>query len=136
MLRWLTAGESHGPALVAVLEGLPSGVSVTTDDLPVTVSFTRRADPGQAREMTAWVRAGLSMAEGFPGFLGGRGAAHRSLNHGLAEMPTAGPNRRQPALLRAILGKLLARPRALVFPQAVKDVQRTASEIEDVLVEG
>jgi len=33
MLRWLTAGESHGPALVAVLEGLPSGVSVTTDDL-------------------------------------------------------------------------------------------------------
>jgi len=31
MLRWLTAGESHGPALVAVLEGLPAGVEVTTD---------------------------------------------------------------------------------------------------------
>ncbi|MFI5637348.1 chorismate synthase [Streptomyces goshikiensis] len=30
-LRWLTAGESHGPALVAVLEGLPAGVPVTTD---------------------------------------------------------------------------------------------------------
>ena len=30
MLRWLTAGESHGPALVAVLEGLPAGVPVTT----------------------------------------------------------------------------------------------------------
>ena len=30
MLRWLTAGESHGPALVAVLEGLPAGVQVTT----------------------------------------------------------------------------------------------------------
>ncbi|GAB3644657.1 chorismate synthase [Streptomyces sparsus] len=30
-LRWLTAGESHGPALVATLEGLPSGVPVTTD---------------------------------------------------------------------------------------------------------
>ena len=27
MLRWLTAGESHGPALVAVLEGLPAGVA-------------------------------------------------------------------------------------------------------------
>ncbi|HEX3213417.1 MAG TPA: chorismate synthase, partial [Actinomycetota bacterium] len=26
MLRYLTAGESHGQALVAVLEGLPSGV--------------------------------------------------------------------------------------------------------------
>ena len=33
MLRWLTAGESHGPALVAVLEGLPAGVSVTSEDL-------------------------------------------------------------------------------------------------------
>jgi chorismate synthase len=31
MLRWLTAGESHGPALVAILEGLPAGVSVTTE---------------------------------------------------------------------------------------------------------
>ncbi len=31
MLRWLTAGESHGPALVAILEGMPAGVEVTTD---------------------------------------------------------------------------------------------------------
>ena len=31
MLRWLTAGESHGPALVATLEGLPYGVPITTD---------------------------------------------------------------------------------------------------------
>ncbi|GGZ04146.1 chorismate synthase [Streptomyces nitrosporeus] len=29
-VRWLTAGESHGPALVATLEGLPAGVPVTT----------------------------------------------------------------------------------------------------------
>ncbi|MET8947838.1 chorismate synthase [Streptomyces sp. NPDC004542] len=29
-LRWLTAGESHGPALVATLEGLPAGVAITT----------------------------------------------------------------------------------------------------------
>mgnify|MGYP001354216177 CR=1 FL=1 len=28
MLRWLTAGESHGPALTAVMEGLPAGVRV------------------------------------------------------------------------------------------------------------
>ena len=33
MLRWLTAGESHGPALVAVLEGLPAHVSVTSGDI-------------------------------------------------------------------------------------------------------
>ncbi|GAA1808303.1 chorismate synthase [Nostocoides veronense] len=30
MLRWLTAGESHGQALVATIEGLPAGVEVTT----------------------------------------------------------------------------------------------------------
>jgi chorismate synthase len=30
MLRWLTAGESHGPALMAVLEGLPAGVSTSS----------------------------------------------------------------------------------------------------------
>ncbi len=40
-------------------------------DTPVTVSFTRRADPAHSTEMTAWIRAGLTMAEGFPGFLGG-----------------------------------------------------------------
>jgi chorismate synthase len=33
MLRWLTAGESHGPALLATLEGLPAGVPVTTEFL-------------------------------------------------------------------------------------------------------
>ncbi|MDT5040278.1 MAG: chorismate synthase, partial [Actinoplanes sp.] len=33
MLRWISAGESHGPALVAVLDGLPAGVAVTTADL-------------------------------------------------------------------------------------------------------
>ena len=32
-MRWLTAGESHGPALVAILEGLPAGVYVTSDDI-------------------------------------------------------------------------------------------------------
>lgn len=33
MLRWLTAGESHGPELVAILEGLPAGVPVSLDDI-------------------------------------------------------------------------------------------------------
>ena len=32
-MRWLTAGESHGPELVAILEGLPAGVPVTTGDV-------------------------------------------------------------------------------------------------------
>ncbi|MGZ4556852.1 MAG: chorismate synthase [Mycobacteriaceae bacterium] len=33
MLRWITAGESHGPALVAVLEGMVAGVEITTEDI-------------------------------------------------------------------------------------------------------
>ena len=33
MLRWLTAGESHGPALVAILEGLPAHVAITSGDI-------------------------------------------------------------------------------------------------------
>jgi len=40
VLRWLTAGESHGPALVAVLEGLPAGVPVTSSD--ITKQLARR----------------------------------------------------------------------------------------------
>jgi len=31
--RWLTAGESHGPALVGVVEGVPAGVPLTREDI-------------------------------------------------------------------------------------------------------
>ncbi|WP_104118876.1 chorismate synthase [Arthrobacter sp. B1805] len=33
MLRWLTAGESHGPAVVGIIEGMPAGVGVTSADI-------------------------------------------------------------------------------------------------------
>lgn len=33
MLRWQTAGESHGEALVAMIEGIPAGVRITSDDI-------------------------------------------------------------------------------------------------------
>ncbi|WP_096505863.1 chorismate synthase [Mycobacteroides stephanolepidis] len=33
MLRWITAGESHGRALVAVLEGMVAGVELTSEDI-------------------------------------------------------------------------------------------------------
>jgi chorismate synthase len=33
VLRWITAGESHGRALVAVVEGMVAGVGVTTEDI-------------------------------------------------------------------------------------------------------
>ena len=36
VLRFLTAGESHGQALVVIVEGLPAGLAVTVDDIPVS----------------------------------------------------------------------------------------------------
>ena len=33
MLRWLTSGESHGPQLTVVIEGLPAGLEISEDDL-------------------------------------------------------------------------------------------------------
>ena len=33
MLRFLTAGESHGPQLTAILEGMPAGLSLTAEDV-------------------------------------------------------------------------------------------------------
>jgi chorismate synthase len=51
MLRWLTAGESHGPALVAVLEGLPAGVHITTAQLAGELA-RRRAGHGRGARMS------------------------------------------------------------------------------------
>jgi chorismate synthase len=33
MVRWLTAGESHGPELVAIIEGLPAGIHLTEEEI-------------------------------------------------------------------------------------------------------
>src|SRR4051794_21558735 len=51
MLRWLTAGESHGPALVAVLEGLPAGVQVTSELIAAELQ-RRRAGHGRGARMS------------------------------------------------------------------------------------
>lgn len=50
MLRWLTAGESHGPALVATLDGLPAGVEVTSDDIQAALA-RRRLGHGRGARM-------------------------------------------------------------------------------------
>jgi chorismate synthase len=50
MLRWLTAGESHGPALVAMLEGLPAGVEVSAKDLQGALA-RRRLGYGRGARM-------------------------------------------------------------------------------------
>jgi chorismate synthase len=51
MFRWLTAGESHGRALVAICEGVPAGVRVSTDDIAAALA-RRRAGYGRGARMT------------------------------------------------------------------------------------
>jgi chorismate synthase len=69
MFRWLTAGESHGPALVAICDGVPAGVGITTQDLAAALS-RRRAGYGRGArmkfeqdeiELTGGVRHGFTM---------------------------------------------------------------------------
>ncbi|MFL6135883.1 MAG: chorismate synthase [Nocardioidaceae bacterium] len=50
MLRWLTAGESHGPGLVAILEGVPAHVRVTSQDV-VDALARRRLGYGRGARM-------------------------------------------------------------------------------------
>lgn len=69
MLRWITAGESHGPELTAVIEGLPAGVEVSTLDLQRALA-RRRLGYGRGARMkfeqdevsfTGGVRHGFTM---------------------------------------------------------------------------
>jgi len=41
-LRWLTAGESHGPRLTAILEGIPSGLALLAEDIDVDLARRQR----------------------------------------------------------------------------------------------
>lgn len=50
MLRWLTSGESHGPALVGILEGLPAGVELVTSDIQDALA-RRRLGHGRGARM-------------------------------------------------------------------------------------
>ncbi|WP_460888229.1 chorismate synthase [Promicromonospora xylanilytica] len=50
MLRWLTSGESHGPALVGMMEGLPAGVELTTSDIQDALA-RRRLGYGRGARM-------------------------------------------------------------------------------------
>ncbi|MGD0555657.1 MAG: chorismate synthase [Streptosporangiaceae bacterium] len=50
MVRWLTAGESHGRALVAVCEGIPAGVRVSSADIADALA-RRRAGYGRGARM-------------------------------------------------------------------------------------
>src|SRR5690625_3655286 len=63
-MRWITAGESHGPSLVGVLEGLPAGVEITTTDVQATLA-RRRLGHGRG--------AGMSFEQDEVRYIGGIG---------------------------------------------------------------
>ena len=50
MLRWITAGESHGPELIGVMEGLPAGVPVLAEDIQDALA-RRRLGYGRGARM-------------------------------------------------------------------------------------
>ncbi|WP_026554991.1 chorismate synthase [Arthrobacter sp. 35W] len=50
MLRWLTAGESHGPALVGIIEGVPAGVELTSTAIQEALA-RRRLGYGRGARM-------------------------------------------------------------------------------------
>ena len=50
MLRWLTAGESHGEALTGIIEGLPAHVPITRDDIRASLA-RRRLGYGRGARM-------------------------------------------------------------------------------------
>lgn len=49
-MRYLTAGESHGPQLTAILEGLPAGMPIETSDIDFELS-RRQKGYGRGRRM-------------------------------------------------------------------------------------
>ena len=51
MLRYLTAGESHGPALTGIVEGFPSGITIDTDFINVELK-RRQGGYGRGKRQT------------------------------------------------------------------------------------
>ena len=50
MLRWMTAGESHGEALTAVIDGIPSGVRITSEQIRAALARRRLGHGRGARQ--------------------------------------------------------------------------------------
>jgi chorismate synthase len=50
MLRWITAGESHGPELIGVIEGVPAGVDLLAEDISLDLA-RRRLGYGRGARM-------------------------------------------------------------------------------------
>src|SRR4051794_7524501 len=111
MLRWLTAGESHGPELIAVLEGLPAGVPVSLDAIRADLARRKLGYGRGARmkfeqdalDISGGVRHGFSLGSPI------------ALRIGNTEWPkwvdVMSPEPVDPAVLASGRGAALTRPR-------------------------
>lgn len=69
MIRFLTAGESHGPGLTGILEGMPSGLAITEDEISVDLARRQKGHGRGGRmkiesdfaRITGGVRYGLTL---------------------------------------------------------------------------
>jgi chorismate synthase len=96
MLRFLTAGESHGPALVAIVSGLPAGLVLEKDAIDADL---RRRQQGYGRsprqqietdevEVLAGLRHGRTL--GTPVALVVRNRDHKNWTWGMSPWPPGG----------------------------------------------
>jgi chorismate synthase len=111
MLRWLTAGESHGPELIAIIEGLPAGVPVSFDAIRADLARRKLGYGRGARmkfeqdalELSGGVRHGFSLG------------APIAVRIGNTEWPkwvdVMSPEPVDPAVLESGRGAPLTRPR-------------------------
>jgi chorismate synthase len=109
MLRFLTAGESHGPMLVAIIEGLPAGLVIDFDQ--ITQDLRRRqAGYGRGRRMAiesdrarivAGVRRGRTTGAPVALLIENKDWPNwQQTMHAEAEMPAGATGARRSALMR------------------------------------
>src|ERR1700686_1139573 len=109
MLRFLTAGESHGKALVAILEGVPAGLTIDFDALTAQL---RRRQGGYGRgrrmaiesdqaEVLSGVRGGETLGSPIPLLIRNRDWENwKKTNPAEKEMPTDAMGPARPIVTR------------------------------------
>src|SRR6266516_3126181 len=109
MLRFLTAGESHGQVLVAILEGMPAGLSIDFD--AITTELRRRQTGyGRGRRMAiesdraqalSGIRHGVSTGSPIALMIPNKDWENwQRTMHVAAEMPDAATGADRPAVTR------------------------------------
>jgi len=94
MLRFLTAGESHGPSLTAILDGMPAGLPITPDI--IDKELARLSSPSAEllvrNDLAAEVQKTLDLSLIDPNQGGQTNIQPASLTYGLTPVTPSGTN--------------------------------------------